>query len=153
MVADADAKYPELIEQLELCQQFPGEHIQCLLSTGEERAYASGEVIVKAGHDADMVYILVEGSARVVYFAGATRMRRWAVVDILGAGSMFGLVPALDGEPYIAQLEALTETKLLKVSRAAFLNELKKHPEVAMNLLRQLTSYVRKTERWLVTAF
>ncbi len=153
MVADADTKNQELIEQLEMCQQFPGEHIQCLLSTGEERVYAPGEVISQAGHEADRVYILMQGSARVVYHAGTADAPRWAVVDILGVGSLYGLVPALDGEPHVAQLEALTEAKLLSVSRVVFLNELKKHPEVAMNLMRQLTSYVRKTERWLVTAF
>ncbi len=153
MVADADTKNQELIEQLDMCQQFPGEHIQCLLSTGEERIYAPGEVISQAGHEADRVYILMQGAARVVYHAGTADAPRWAVVDILGVGSLYGLVPALDGKPHVAQLEALTEAKLLSVRRVVFLNELKKHPEVAMNLMRQLTSYVRKTERWLVTAF
>lgn len=153
MVAEPDTRNPELVQQLEICQQFPGEHIQCLLSSGEEHVYAPGEVIVKAGHEADRVYILMEGSARVVYHAGAASAPQWAVVDILGAGRLFGLVPALNGEPYVAQLEALTTAKLLSVGREAFLSELRQHPVVAMNLLKQLTSYVRKTERWLVTAF
>ena len=68
-----------------------------------------------------------------------------AVVDILGAGRIYGLVSALDEELHVAQLEALTE--------AALLEELKNHLEVAMHLLRQVTSYIRKTERWLTTAF
>ena len=76
-----------------------------------------------------------------------------AVVDILGAGRIYGLVPALDGELHVAQLEALTETTLLCVGRDALLEKLKNHLEVAMHLLRQVTSYIRKTERRLATAF
>ena len=59
----------------------------------------------------------------------------------------------MDGEPHVAQLEVLTETTLLCVGRDTFLEELKNHLEVAMHLIRQVTSYTRKTERWLVTAF
>ena len=36
MIAGADANNTDLTEQLEICQQFPGEHIQCLPSNGEE---------------------------------------------------------------------------------------------------------------------
>lgn len=32
MIAGADAKNTDLTEQLEISQQFPGEHTQCLLS-------------------------------------------------------------------------------------------------------------------------
>ena len=69
----------------------------------------------------------------------------------MGAGRLFGIVPALDGEPYVAQLEAMTNAKVLIVDRQAFLVELEDHPEVAMNLMRQLASYIRNTERWLAT--
>jgi CRP-like cAMP-binding protein len=73
------------------------------------------------------------------------------VVDIVGAGRLYGLVPAMDGEPYVAQLEAMTRVKVLVIDRQAFLGELENHPEVSTNLMRQLASYIRNTERWLVT--
>ena len=121
------------------------------MPVSEERVFAPGEVIVGAGQPADKVYILVEGSARVVYHVASPPTPRWAVVDIMGAGRLFGIVPALDGEPYVAQLEAMTNAKVLIVDRQAFLVELEDHPEVAMNLMRQLASYIRNTERWLAT--
>jgi len=116
----------------------------------EEQVYAPGEVIVGSGQPADKVYILVEGTARVVYHVGSPPTPRWAVVDIVGAGRLFGLVPALDGEPHVAQLEAMTSARVLIVDRQAFLHELEDHPEVSANLMRQLASYIRNTERWLV---
>ena len=69
---------------------------------------------------------------------------------MVGAGRIFGLVPALDGEPYIAQLEAVTDTRSVFARRQAFLDELDSHPEVAANLMIQLARPVRQTERWLV---
>ena len=72
-------------------------------------------------------------------------------MDIVGAGRLFGMVPALAGEPYVAQLEAMTNARVLIVDRQAFLDELEDHPKVATNLMRQLASYIRNTERWLTT--
>ncbi len=117
---------------------------------GEERVYAPGEVIARSRQEANRVYILLEGTARVVYPVGTAALPSWAVVDIIGAGRLFGLVPALDGEPHVGQLEAVITARVISVSRQAFLHELQDHPEVAGKLLLQLTAYVRNTERWLV---
>ena len=76
---------------------------------------------------------------------------RFAVVDIIGAGCPFGLVPALDGKPYIAQLEAMTRTRTMFVPRQAFLDELTAHPAVAMELMLQMASFNRNTEIWLLS--
>ena len=73
------------------------------------------------------------------------------MVDIIGAERLFGLVPALDGEPHVGQLEAITSARVVSVSRQAFLDELRDHPEVAGNLWVQFAAYVRNTERWLVS--
>ena len=73
------------------------------------------------------------------------------MVDIVGAGRLFGLVPALDVEPHVEQLEAVVSARVISVSRQAFLDELQAHPEVATNLLAQFAAYVRNTERWLVS--
>ena len=60
------------------------------------------------------------------------------------------MASALDGEPYVAQLEAMNETRTIYVRRELLLEEMKEHPEAAMNPRHQIASYVRKTERWLV---
>lgn len=86
----------------------------------------------------------------MVYSVATPPSPRWAVIDLVGAGRLFGLVPVLDGEPYVAQLEAMNQTRTLYVPKDLLLEEMREHPEAAMNLMRQMAAYVRKTERWLV---
>ncbi len=122
-----------------------------MLEISEERVYAPGEVIVAAGQKANKVYIVVKGNARVVYHGRPRSAPRWAVVDLVGKGRLYCLVPALDGEPHVSQLEAVTGARVLIADREAFLKELEQYPEVSRNLMLQLAAYVRNTERWLVS--
>ena len=86
-----------------------------------------------------------------MYWVAGPPAPRFAVVDILGIGRLFGGVPALGSEPYVAQLEALTQAKILFVPKSAFDEELRRHPGVALNLLRQLALLTRKAEAWLLS--
>ena len=140
----------DLTQHFSMCQEFPEEHIQCLLPGSIQQVFASGEVIVKSGEVPAGVHIILEGTARVVYSVATPPAPRWAVIDLVGSGRLFGLVPVLDGEPYVAQLEAMSLTKTLYVPKDLLLEEMREHPEAAMNLMRQIAAYVRKTERWLV---
>ena len=64
----------------------------------------------------------------MVYHAGSAGASRLAVVAILGANRIYDLMPALDWESHVAQLEALAETTLLCIGRDVFFEELKNHP-------------------------
>jgi CRP-like cAMP-binding protein len=127
------------------CEHLPHKHIQCLLAPATEMRHDANEVIVSAGQPADGVYVLMEGNARIVYVSGAAS----AVVGLMRTGELFGLAPALDEGPYRAQLEAMTPTRTLFVPRSDFIQEMEAHPEVATELLRQLSGYVRNVEDWL----
>lgn len=104
-----------------------------------------------SGQKATGVCLLLEGTARAVYFSESSPASRLAVVDIVGPRRIFGVLPALDGEPYVAQLEAVTTTRTVFAPRQAFLDELDNHPKVARNLMVQLAGMARKTERWLIS--
>jgi CRP-like cAMP-binding protein len=112
-----------------MCQEFPEEHIQCLLPGSCEGPPAPGDVIVKAGSSPEGVYIILEGTARVVYSVVTPPAPRWAVIDFVGAGRFFSLLPILDGEPYIARLEAMNQTRTLYVPPELLLKEVREHPE------------------------
>ena len=121
-----------------------------MLDVTEEQVHAPGDVIVRSGQEADGVFLILEGSARAVYLAEGAPESRLAVVDLAGRGRIFGVTPALDGEPYLAQLEAVSRTRTAFATRQAFWDELDNHPEMARQLLVQMAGLIRKTERWLI---
>ena len=121
----------DLARHFSMCQEFPEEHIQCLLTGSCEGTRAPGDVIVKSGSSPEGVYIILEGTARVVYSVATPPAPRWAVIDLVGSGRLFSLASILDGEPYIAQLEAMNQTRTLYVPRELLLEDMREHPEAA----------------------
>ena len=121
----------DLTRHFSMCQEFPEEYIQCLLPGSCERIHAPGDVIVKSGSSPEGVDIILEGTARVVYSVATPPAPRWAVIDLVGAGRLFSLVPILAGEPHISQLEAMNQTRTLYVPRELLLEEMREHPEAA----------------------
>jgi len=121
----------DLTRRFSMSQEFPEEHIQCLLPGSCEGTHAPGDVIVKSGSSPEGVYITLEGTARVVYSVATPPAPRWAVIDLVGPGRLFSLVSILDGEPYIAQLEAMNQTRTLYVPRELLLEEMREYPEAA----------------------
>jgi hypothetical protein len=75
---------------------------------------------------------------------GTVRLRR--------TDRLFGLLTALDDEPYIAQFEALTATRTLVEHRWGFLNEPKTYPVATTNPMKPLASFARRSERRLIWA-
>ncbi|MFP6634445.1 MAG: cyclic nucleotide-binding domain-containing protein [Dehalococcoidia bacterium] len=121
----------DLTRHFSMCQEFPEEHIQCLLPGSCEGAHSPGDVIVKCGSSPEGVYIILEGTARVVYSVATPPAPRWAVIDLVGAGRLFSLASILDGDSYIAQLEAMNQTRTLYVPRELLLEEIREHREAA----------------------
>ena len=68
----------DLTRHFAMCQEFPEERIQCLLPGSCEAIHAPGEVIVKSGSSPEGVYIILEGTARVVYSVATPPAPRWA---------------------------------------------------------------------------
>ena len=121
-----------------------------MLDVAEEQVHAPGDVIVRSGQEANGVCLILEGTARADYFVEGAPASRLAVANLAGPVKIYRVAPALDGEPYLAQLEAVTKTSTVYASRQAFLDELDHHPEVARQLSIQLAGVIRKTERWLI---
>jgi len=78
------------------------------------RVCAEGEIIVSEGDHGDSVFLVADGSVRVLMIGGHGRpfeIRR------LDAGDFFGEVSALSGHPRTATVVAATRCELLEVDR------------------------------------
>ena len=106
----------------------------------QRRSYAPGEIIVLEGEPCTTVHFIIKGQAKVnkVSLEG-----REQVMIRLGPGDAFCLVPAFDGGPNPATVQASTEVVLYAFRKEDFLQIARRHPEVAVAVLRHLSAKLR----------
>ena len=104
------------------------------------RCYASQQPIVSYKDDTRDIYFIVSGRVRATIYS--LRGKEVAFRD-LSAGSMFGDLSAIDGQPRCATVVALEETSVLSMSDDAFWMVMMNHPEVARQVIRELAGLIR----------
>ncbi len=104
------------------------------------RAAQPGEVIIRAGDDADTLYLLLEGSIEVRLSNdsghGARRL------DVLIAGMSFGEMGFLDGYPRSADVVALEPVRYRVIDRLLFSRLDSERPHIKIRLLEQLAKHL-----------
>lgn len=105
-----------------------------------ERTLAPGQVAVWEGEDCEAVYFVARGLARMRRMSAEGRVQ---VLSYLGSGDAFNLVPALDGGPNLATVEAVTETVLVTTTCGQFQLILNTFPQVARTVLKQFAGEIR----------
>jgi CRP/FNR family cyclic AMP-dependent transcriptional regulator len=114
--------------------------LQAISRDVHERTYQPGQVILLSGDPCEAVYLVVRGVVR------ARRLSlegREYVLDYVGPGQPFNLVPALDGGVNLATGEALTQATVYLISCDRFLRLVQEQRAVAMAALRHIAGRVR----------
>ena len=106
-----------------------------------ERTFSSGQVIILEGEPCQAVYFVVQGLVRTRRLSLEGREH---VLAYLGPGESFNLVPALDGQPHLATVDALTDSTLYTIPCEQFRRIMRNHHEVALAVLERLASEVRR---------
>ena len=72
---------------------------------------------------------------------------REVILSMLGDGAVFGELSLLDGKPRSANVIATEDTNLVMLRRQDFLQQVFKVPQIAIALLAELASRLRRTDR------
>ena len=105
------------------------------------RTYDRGEIISLEGDPCTAVYFVLKGRVHAVK---TSLQGREQVIDELGPGQPFYVVPALDGKPLPVTSRAATEATLISFARADFLDLLSRHSGVCMKVLVGFASRLRR---------
>ncbi|MQY64302.1 MAG: cyclic nucleotide-binding domain-containing protein, partial [Calditrichaeota bacterium] len=108
------------------------------------RAYPKNTMIVIEEDRGDMLYIIESGSVKI------TRLDeegREVILAILGSAEFFGEMALLDGQGRSANVMALEDTVLFTLHRRDFLDVLERFPSISIQLLREMTSRLRKSDQ------
>jgi len=105
-----------------------------------EARYDLDQIIVISGEPCTGVSLIVQGevSTQRLSIEG-----REYVLDYLGPGNIFNLVPVLDRGPTLATVQALSHTTLYVIPAPRFLEILDRHKAVAAAVLGLLATQVR----------
>lgn len=108
-----------------------------------ERRFPKHKTIVEEGLPGDYMYVIREGRVKVTKLSGDGREK---ILELLGPGDFFGEMSLLDNFERSASVKALTETRILALSRHDFLAELRRSADLAMTVIQELTRRVRQMD-------
>ena len=118
----------ELVSHFPLFAGLTPEQREVLLLHFSTRRAQPGERVIRAGDKADMAYFISSGEVEVVPKDRQEKIK-------LSAGSFFGEMGLLSGEPRSADVTALDFCKFLTLSRRDFRRFLKKHPSLREHIV------------------
>ncbi|MGH6873157.1 MAG: patatin-like phospholipase family protein [Rhizomicrobium sp.] len=103
-----------------------------------------GMLLKRDGENNQALFLVVTGSLGV--FVDDEKGKRRLVAHV-PAGETVGEMSLISGEPHSAQLVALRDTELLRISPEGFDNLISRHPLVMRNLMRVIVRRLQETTR------
>ena len=105
------------------------------------KRFKSGNLIFLEESEGKNLFFVIEGSVKVTRLS---KDGREVILAMLNAGDFFGEMSLLDGESRSANVIALENTEVLSLNRNDFLDVLNDYPKIAIQLLKEMTSRLRK---------
>ena len=117
--------------------------IEALAALTFSRTFDKGQLIILAEETGDTLFIIRGGQVKVslIHEDG-----KEFILSLLGQGEVFGELSLLDARPRSANVTAMVETELLMLRRSDFLDLVGRVPQIAVSLLEELASRLRRTD-------
>ncbi|MFO1273297.1 MAG: Crp/Fnr family transcriptional regulator [Rubrivivax sp.] len=113
----SDLSQPELVRLAEGCRL---------------RRFARGENVFSVGQPCEEFHVTVTGQVKLFAISPAGQEK---VIELCGPGTSFAEALMFTGRPYIVNAQALTDSLLLSVGKAAVVAEIERDARFAMRML------------------
>ncbi len=134
------ARQNETLSRIELFGSLSADEIERLDTRCIWRRAHAKEWIIDYQDESTDVFFLIGGVARVMIRSISGRE---TILRDINAGEFFGELAAIDGQTRSASILAVTDTTIVKMSAAVFLETVTGHPDVCLQLLQLVTGQVR----------
>ena len=105
------------------------------------RTFKQGEIIFHEGDPGRFLYLVKSGQVRI--FINGMDGSETSVILFGKPGDIFGELAVIDGLTRSASAVALGETVLYTMSRESFRDQMRQHPQLALNFMKVLSQRVR----------
>jgi len=136
----------DFLKRVSLFSDLPDHDLEAINRLISTTTLPKNSVVVQEGESGDGMYIILSGSAKIVYYA---EQGREVVLSILGRGEFFGEMSLLDEHPRSATVMTLEETKLAYVSRGDFEHLMNEKPNITRKMLAEVINRLRRTSQIL----
>ncbi|MCZ2440466.1 MAG: Crp/Fnr family transcriptional regulator [Burkholderiales bacterium] len=140
---------PRYLSMQPLFQEMDALELDRLAQGCSLHRYARGEMVFRVGEPCNAFHVAVTGQVKlyVVSPAGAEK-----VIEIIGPGQSFAEALMFTDRPYILNGQALADSLVLSIGKAAVVGEVERDPRFAMRMLagisRRLHGLVHDVESY-----
>lgn len=125
-----------LLSRLPLFNELAPHELERVAQATSDRHVLRGETIFRRGDPCLGFHTVVYGQIKLAFVSSQGDEK---VVEIVGPGSSFGEALMFMEKPYIVTAQALADTLLLHVTKAAVFDELERDPKFARKMLAGLS--------------
>jgi CRP-like cAMP-binding protein len=142
----SEAAILEGLSKSKLAVELNDEERRILAAAMTLRDLQHGEVLIREGSADDHLYVVASGVLGVVKGAG---LEEEVTINAIRPGDVVGELSFLDGATRYASLVALSDTRVLGLSRDALEGLLETRPKVVYHVMRAIVRVVHEIQRRL----
>ena len=138
----------ELLKNVSIFNGLSGDELGYISKKMVPKSYDVGQVIILEESEGDDCFFVTEGSVKITRLS---KDGREVILAILNDGEFFGEMALLDGDLRSANVIALEKTDALTLKRKDFIDSLKKYPQIAIQLLKEMAYRLRESDRQITS--
>jgi CRP-like cAMP-binding protein len=132
-----------ILAQCPLFRGLSPEQIDEIAARMQARGGTAGTLLVAQDEPGEALFLVATGRVKVTV---SGENGREVTLAILRAGDVFGEVALLDGSPRTANVVALTDSQVQVLSKEVFLEQVRKFPQLALNLMCEMARRLRRAD-------
>jgi CRP-like cAMP-binding protein len=141
-----DKDIADQLKKIDWFEELPDEMLAALAKKVRKRHLSKDKILFNKGDEGDSLFAILSG--RVKIFTQDNQGHEVAL-NRVGAGEIIGEMALLDYEPRSASVVALEKTSTLELSREDFMEILRKQPDLALSVIRNLSSRLRQNTSYI----
>lgn len=142
------SRSPAFWRSFPIFEGFSKETIVDVASIASYRKWKAGNVLFQRGDEGSYLIVVVSGRIKISLI---TPQGKELTLRHLEAGSIFGEMAILDGQPRSADATAMTGTEGYVISKRDFLEVLERNPQAYQAIIHYLCTKLRETTEQLET--
>jgi CRP-like cAMP-binding protein len=146
--APQEKMFVEQLKNVPLFSSLRRDQLRLIRHECREANVRGGSAILLQDEGSQDLYVILEGRVKISLMNDEART---VTLALLGKGDFFGELSLFDRKPRSAFVSAVTDTRLLVLTRESILSLIRKNPDIAVNFLSEAAARLRKADDKIMT--